>query len=555
MMRSVATIVRLRWALTFAAMRKSVGQTIGYVVGLLLGLGGVALVAVLAFDLGGHAAEIGPFRAGTVLVDAFGAIMVVMVQVLYLGQRSTLSPGRFALYGIPDRTLSLGLLAAGLSGLPSIMGAVALLLWSAAFRPFGALAVIVQLVAALLAVLTIMSLSKLAIAAATSLVRSKRSRSVLYIVAVLFFVFVMQIPSIMTANSGSDADVYEAAVGVHLGTDMRFDTYSGMADVLAWTPFGAAFQLPFDAMAGAWGPFAARLAVIAATVALCFAGSTACLRHDRLTVGAAERTVTARGLGAFGRVPDSASGAIAARLLTYLRRDPRQALFFAMPLLMTVLMALQSRGIGEVVWMGPVMGGWFMFLAEGNGLAYDGRGYAMEVICGVPGTADRRGRAGLLAVIGTVYLLILAVCVAAFTGLWYGGSDPVYAIMITGVSLGLAYASLGVAEIVSVILMYPVPSVDRPFSSPQGRAVAQGFFPFVQMLGTPLTLVPTAVAGVVMAFAGAFGSDAGWLALGACALVNGAAALALGTWLGGKLLDARSLSVLRTLDGFASLQQ
>nr|APO33266.1 Unknown Function [uncultured bacterium] len=38
-------------------------------------------------------------------------------------------------------------------------------------------------------------------------------------------------------------------------------------------------------------------------------------------------------------------------------------------------------------------------------------------------------------------------------------------------------------------------------------------------------------------------------------MANGIGILALGTWLGGKLMDARMLSIVATLDSFASLQK
>ena len=41
----------------------------------------------------------------------------------------------------------------------------------------------------------------------------------------------------------------------------------------------------------------------------------------------------------------------------------------------------------------------------------------------------------------------------------------------------------------------------------------------------------------------------------AVALVNGLVVLLGGSWLGGKLLDARMPKILATLDDFASLQQ
>ena len=48
------------------------------------------------------------------------------------------------------------------------------------------------------------------------------------------------------------------------------------------------------------------------------------------------------------------------------------------------------------------------------------------------------------------------------------------------------------AEVTSCVLMYPVASMDKPFSAPQGRAMAQGFFPFVYVLGSLLLMLPPA---------------------------------------------------------------
>ena len=565
MMETIGTIVRLRWALTIAAMRKSAAQTVGYVVGILMAAGVVVWVGTLAWSLGSStpetpgvpavsdAAFVGGFNVAVVLAGSFLTLAVVIVQVLYLGQGSTLSPGRFALYGIPDRTLSLGLLVAGLTGLPAIAGLVSLLLWASVYRQLGPGPVVAQIVAAPIAVVVMMSLSKVTIAAATSLVRSTRGKNAFYIVVVLVFVLACQVPGLMVGGAASaDMDPYRA--GAVVGIDPA--AFAPSASIFAWTPLGAAFQLPFDVLSGAWGAFAGRLAVLAATVVLCFMGSTACLRHDRLTTGAATATVTLNGLGAFRRTHDSVSGAVAARLMSYLRRDPRQALLFAMPLILVALMAFQAHAIGDpvIVWIGLMMGGWFMFIAEGNGMAYDGCGYAMEVMAGVRGFDDRLGRVRLLALLAGAYVLVLGVLIIVFTGDWRDGHNLRTALMFLGFAWGLSYASLGIAEVVSVTLMYPVPSIDKPFSAPQGRAVAQGLFPLVQMLGTPLLMLPTIVVTVAVGVTVGFRTDLTGL-LGLFGLANGVAVLALGTWLGGKLLEARSLSVLRTLEGFASLQQ
>ena len=186
-----------------------------------------------------------------------------------------------------------------------------------------------------------------------------------------------------------------------------------------------------------------------------------------------------------------------------------------------------------------------MSIVESNGLAYDGRGFTMEVIAGVRGWADRLGRVRVYVGIMVVYMALLyvgcVVIVGVTAGRWAQPDDLIIGLFFLAVGLGVGFSGLGVAEITSCVLMYPVASMDKPFSSPQGRAMAQGFFPFVYMLGSMLLMLPTGIAG--------------WLVIIPVALANGIGVLALGTWLGGKLLEARILSIVSTLDSFASLQK
>ncbi len=52
-MEVALTMVRLRWALTLATLRKSPWQTIGYVLGIVFGIGALVGVGALAWFLGG----------------------------------------------------------------------------------------------------------------------------------------------------------------------------------------------------------------------------------------------------------------------------------------------------------------------------------------------------------------------------------------------------------------------------------------------------------------------------------------------------------------------
>lgn len=478
-----------------------------------------------------------------VLVGATITVFIGLIQLMMLGEGSTMSPRKFALYGIADRNLQFGLLLSGLSGLPAITGVISLMLWSLAYRAMGPAVVIAELVAAPLAVITMMSISKMLIALSTTLVTSKRGKSTFYIVIVLLFVVICQLPNILV-NSG-----------IAFGLDPS--AWSAAAAVMAWTPFGAVFQLPFDVLSGAWLPALARIAILVVAWVVCFAVCTWCLRCERLTVGVAGQSATVKGVGAFSWMPDSTSGAISARVLTYLKRDPRQVMIFAMPVLFIIIFAFQAHGIHAIVWQSMIWCGWLMSIVESNGLAYDGRGFTMEVIAGVRGWADRLGRVRVYVGIMVVYMALLyvgcVVIVGVTAGRWAQPDDLIIGLFFLAVGLGVGFSGLGVAEITSCVLMYPVASMDKPFSSPQGRAMAQGFFPFVYMLGSMLLMLPTGIAAIVLLVIHA--GIVGWLVIIPVALANGIGVLALGTWLGGKLLEARILSIVSTLDSFASLQK
>nr|WP_240541286.1 ABC transporter permease [Bifidobacterium santillanense] len=475
----------------------------------------------------------------TILLGAFLMAMVALVQLMLVGEGSVMNPRALVLYGIPDRQLQLGLLAAGCCGIPAMTGLVSMLLWSLVYRRMGVAAVVAALVAAPLFVLTMTSLSKLLVSLSTSLVTSKRGKAAFYVVVTLLFVAVCQLPSIL-ANSGLSA-----------GIDPRLAARS--ASIIAWTPLGAAFQLPYDAFLGDWAALAGRIAVLVATWTACLALCVWCLRRERLVHGAAARAAVAKGIGAFAWMPDDVSGAVSARLLTYLVRDPRRAMLFVMPPFIVVVFALQARGNSVMVWLALVVSGWTFAIAESNGLAYDGRGFAMQALAGVPGLADRIGRVRVYAALVVAYTLVLFVVVAVITGDWRRPDGLLFGAFIAALAIALGLTGLGVAEITSCTLLYPVPPMDKPFSSPQGRAAAQGFFPFVYLLGGILLLAPTGVVALVLLAVGAI-ADLYWVLI-PVALVNGVAALALGSWLGGKLLDARTPAILHTLDGFASLQR
>jgi ABC-2 type transport system permease protein len=543
-MSSVFTIVRLRWALTIAAMRKSSWQFIAYIISILMGVATVVGIAMGAWYVGmldfkgGDSWNFSLVYTLIVLGGSLASLLCALVQVMLIGEGSTLNPKKFALFGIPDNKLQSGLTLAGLSGIPAITGLLALLLLPLAYRSLGIGMIVTGVLAAPLAVITMMSVSKLVISLASTMMHSRRSQAVLYIAVMVIIIGLSNTPNIII-NSGDP-------------TQLTLEPFRVIAGFFSWTPFGAPFQLPFDAQSGNWLGLFARLVIIALTWIVCFLGGVWCLARDRRFAGQAERAKSLKGVGPFAWMPDSTSGAISARLLSYLRRDPRQAMFLLFPLIFLVLFALQSSNFPLMVWMAPAFSALFLMMAESNGLAYDGRGFIMQAIIGVSGRNDRVGRVRVYCTLGTVYLLLTCLVSFIVSRSWSSSTGVTTAVVVTGCSLGLLLAGLGLAEIFSCIFMYPVASMDKPFSSPQGRALAQGFFPFIHMFACVAAMIPTGIVAVVLVVSSS--ENLLWL-LAPVAILNGVLFLYLGVLLGGKLMDARLLKIVSTLDGFASLQK
>lgn len=533
------TLVRLRWALTNAALKTSPWQIVAYVLAYLLAAGTVVGTGVLAFAVGhGMAHDVWPYLPVIMpLAGTAGILFVALLQAMFIGENSTMSMDKFAPYGIPDRTLQLGLLLAGLTGIPAITALVSFMLWAMAYRGFGTAAVASQLVAAPLIVLTAMCVSKALLAVADIITDSQAGKNIFYVVVIMLFVALAQMPNILMINEAS----VEAA------------SLIPVARVFGWLPLGAPFMLPFDAANGQWLFWVLHVLCALALCAVCFLVSQWCLHWQRTHSSDAVRAKAARGLGLFSRMPDSPSGAISARLGSLLRRDARQSMMYIMPLFFVVIFALENKDIGSwFVWMGVLLGGMFMSLTESNGLAYDGQGFVMEVIAGTRAIDDRTGRVRIYLIIDTVYIALLSVITFIITGDWSSPSGLAGAFTFIAASWGWAVASLGVAEMFNCSVLYPVPSMAKPFTNPQGRGAAQAFLPFLYMLASLASILPTAIVAIVI-FATGNGAAYPWII--PVALANGVVFLCLGTWLGAKLLRTRMLKVVQTLDSFAALQQ
>lgn len=519
----VAHLVRLKLALLRNIFRRSRAQAIGAVVGIVYF---AVLVAGLAVILAAFRGSLDAARVVIPLAGAAGIILWTVVPLFSFGSDPTLDPGRFATFAVPHRQLAVGLVAAALVGLPAIASMVlcagVVVAWS-----HTAASTLVAVVATSIGLLTAITTSRWVSAAMTNAISSRRGRDVIAVVGLLLLVVVGPAVSVV-ANLGSDVT----------GLATR------AAQVVAWSPLGWAWAAPGDVAAGETVTGLVRLTLAAALLVVVFALWSRVLRGEVDNPRAVSRTDSGASmgdhLGLLARLPGTPSGAMAARVLTYWRRDPR----FQISMVMTPLVPLALLipfYTGHVVWTPLLMGPLVSFLlgwSEHNAVSYESDAVWLHIVSGTSGRDDRRGRllpAVLLACVLVPAHILVGVAVA---DRW----DLLAAVL--GLSVGLLGAGYAVSSVMSIVLPYPVPeSGESPFSAPPGAA---GITMAAQSLASIAT-VALASPTLLLAWLAWQGSTWAVWAAGVAGSALGVAVAVIGVRAGARLFDRRAPELLSTL--------
>ena len=548
-MSMIFTMVRLRWALTFSVMRKSIWQKIGFAIAIVFGL---ALICALGFAGWETGKYINPgmlvdtknwqeFQLAPIMVASIASIFTLFINVFMFGSDTTLKSRSFALYGIPYVKQQAGMLLGSLFGALSVSCTIALALWSLAYRSFGIVPVLVSVIAAPLYVATIVSLSKMLIELLDTILINKRSRNIFY-----FAIFIAYMIFVASMNR-HDSSPNEIALG------------TSFCAASAFTPLSAAMALPLDAINGNWLALAIRFFICVVTIAVCFAISVFCAKLEpKLLRGEQKTVVKTKGIGLFAAVPDNTVGAIIARIISVMRRDMRQLFLLIAPLFMLVVAggsSFKAKGFDSLT-DNLGVSGWMMYAAllmgmvVGNNIAYDGTAFTMHAIIGVKGLHDRLANAIVWSVICAVYFAIIGVGVYVFLFFVANVKQNVNAVMFqTLCPIGIAFASIGIGLISSCIAMYPVASIEKPFSRPQGSAGGRSFAAIGFMLLSVVCMIPSVAAAIAFMI---LAPQLLWIA-SILFVVNGLIVLVVGVILGGKVMDKRMIRIVENLRRFASI--
>ena len=519
----VAHLLRLKLLLLRNLFRRSRAQTIGIIAGIIYFSFAVIGVALL---LGALRASLDDARVLIPLVGAATIVLWTIVPLFTFGSDPTVDPARFATFAVPTRDLAVGLALAALIGLPAIATGVIMVgvfvAWTMtlASAVVGALCVVIGL-------LTAVTTSRWVSARATGALQSRRGRDALAISALLLLV----IAGPLVAFLGRSSDDAKATLGL-------------LSDVVGWTPLGFVWAAPTDIAAGDNVVGLVRLVLGAATlfvVGRLWAEAVADQVENPRAISRSDAGVAADGdLGLFARVPDTPGGAVAGRVLTYYRRDPRfQVALITTPLV--PLLLLVPYYVGGVAWAPLLMGPFVAFLlgwGEHNAVAYDSDAVWLHIVTATPGTADRRGRlaaSGLLAVVLLpTYTLV---------GAWVGQRLDLVGGLL-GLSLALLGAGYGLSSVMSVVLPYPVPeSGESPFASRPGAAGITLLSQTVASIGTAVIAAPV----VVLAWYGWQGQVWAVWATAIVGIVLGLGAALIGIRIGARIFERRGPELLDAL--------
>lgn len=539
----VANFVRLKLALLGNVFRRSIWQTIGFAFALLSALGTVITVVGLAVIGARHDAAL----TGELLVLA-GALLVLgwwLIPLFVFGVDATLDPQRFVLYPIPRRKLLLGLAVAGLLSVPGIATTLAVLGTSFAWAA-SPMALLAALLGAVGAVALCVVGSRALTTLAAPVLETRRARELLSVAA---FVLIMLASPLINAAVNVVGTPQADGELTFDGVAIREQVHR-LAEIVGWTPFGAPWALAEAVAHGEWLRALAHLGIISATLALAWwAWAWALRRALERPARPTTNRAAAKGLGFFDRFAATPTGAVAARSATYWVRDPRYGVGLIAIVLMPLVLAVPGLLGGQeampiTLLLAPLVA-WLLGFSLANDVATDNTAFALHVISGVSGRADRLGRILPVLIAGAPVTTAFAV-VSVWLNRRWDWLPPVL-----GLTWALLLSSAGIASAASARWVYPaVKPGESPLRQPQGAAMATMVAQSVSLaLSAAAGLIPTGLAVAALVTHGPRATVLGWLTL-VFGLAIGAGVLVFGVRWGGRLLERRAPEILQQIKAF-----
>jgi ABC-2 type transport system permease protein len=517
----VAHLLSLRWRVMLNGFRRSTWQLVAAIIGLLYGLGILALVVVGLFALS-FAPETLAWTIG-VLGGSVAVLGWVVVPLLLRGVDQTLAVSKLRAFPLPADRLLVALLACGVLGVPGLVTLVAGMATGLSWWQHP-LSLLTAVVCGVVGVLTCIAASRALETLTSSLGAHRRYREVM---GVLVFVpLILAGPLIALAGTGL--------------SNLR-DDLPQIARVLSFTPVGAVWSVPGDLALGRPGEAGVKALIALATLGLLLLLWRVGLRAALVSSPGAAASSRSKGLGPFRWFPATPTGAVAARTAVYWLRDPRYGGSLVIVPLLPVL----------AVFLAATTGSDWLLYALGPGIAallavtlcadvsYDGTAFAAHLSTGVSGRADRAGRVITLSLFAVP--VVVAATLVPLAVLGELGKAPA----LLGIGLGVMLTGFGVSSVASTRFLMPVPAAgESPFKSPQGASLTSALGMYAAWALSFAFALPELALGLVALAQGSV--LLGVLALLVGVLLGGAL-LVVGVVRGGRSLDARGPELLARL--------
>ncbi|WP_029145751.1 hypothetical protein [Microbacterium luticocti] len=523
----VATVLRLRYRILANTLTRSPWRLVGFCFGVLgaLWMLGLAALAVVALVIGGvPAARIALPLAGGVLVLGW-----LLGPLVVAGADTTIDTVRLAPFPIGERDLMRALFTVSLGGIPGIATTIVALLAAGAWLPHP-LAVVAAVPLHLIGVGTCVLAGRLGVDVFGGLGGSRRAREVIGTVTL-----------VLVAMTGPII----IGIGALIGNVARGPAaFAAAAEIVGWTPFGAAWSAAGDIAGGAVLPAVGKTLVAVATPALLWLLWRRALRTG---VGAGprptSRTVAPGRTGLFGIAPTGPVGATWARSLTAWTRDPRYLRQLVFVPVFPVLFLIAGGGVdGTPFGMSAVLVALVLAIAGYADVSYDGTAFATVLGSGIRGWADRVGRMLGAACIGVPAVILVALVTTGLAGAW--SRLPA----VLGAGLGLVLVGYGVSAVSSALIVVPVAAPgDNPFRSVPGQTFLSGMLVFVVLAACLLLASPALVIAVIAAGTGSAGLG---LLAATVGLGTGAIVIVAGVIAGGRIFDRNAPALLAQIRAF-----
>ena len=418
----------------------------------------------------------------TVIFTAF-ALGWLILPIFAFGLDGTLDPATLQLYPLRTRPLAVGLLAASAVGAwpaANLIGLLGVMVGLAS----GPLGLLVAVVAVTLQVLFCITLARLVTTSMARLLRSRRGKDLAVFLIIPIFALIELLGQVIP-NAAAHGGITAAG-------------FRGVDAWMRWLPPGLAAHAIQDASHGHPGTALARLGLLAAVIIVLGWLWVRSLGRALVTTDTSNQSSQVRGT-ALPLARYGLRGVVAARFWIYQRREPTSLVYWGMTAVITVVVSA-STILGPhkhpgVVIASAVIGAGFVGYFHANSIGLTGPPFVIEALALTSRRSLRAYFSGQNIALSLIAVpLLTAICV----GLAFAVRHPVEAVPAFAVALASLGAALGMSNILTVTLAYPM--AKRTGSPMRQAAQGYGSYTFGGMLAT-LAGVAVAVTPVIVAAA------------------------------------------------------